>query len=141
MSVSPVSAGSAPKLTRLARDGRPASASPDDEQAARLAIAGLVQDEEGYPLANIKVLAEPIRPRDANKLTEDEALEATRSVLTGFDGAFYFGALTDDEYRIHAAPTDGFAPAEIKARVGEVTANLVLVSMREVRVFGSREQH
>ena len=52
-SVSPVSAGSAPKLTQLARDGRPASASPDDERAAGLAIAGLVQDEEGYPIANI----------------------------------------------------------------------------------------
>lgn len=135
-SVSPVSAGSAPKLTQLARDGRPASASPNDERVAGLAIAGLVQDEEGYPIANINVLAEPIRPRDTDELAEDEALEATRSVLTGFDGAFYFGSLTDDEYRIHAAPRDGFAPAEIKARVGEVTAKLVLVSMREVRVFG-----
>ncbi|MBT8057580.1 MAG: carboxypeptidase-like regulatory domain-containing protein [Gammaproteobacteria bacterium] len=134
---SPESAASASRnLVRPARDERVASAFLDDEQAEKLAISGLVQDEEGYPLANIKVLAEAIRPSDADKFIEDPTLEAARSALTDFDGTFYFGDLTDDEYRIRAAPMEGFAPAETKARVGEMAANLVLESMREVRIYG-----
>lgn len=128
--------GSASKSVRSAWGERPASAYLDDEQGKGLAISGLVQDEEGYPLANIEVKAEPIRPPDTGKFTESQTLEVARSALTDIDGSFHFGNLTGAEYRIHAAQLEGFAPAEIKARVGEVTAKLVLVSMREVRVFG-----
>jgi len=127
---------SASKSPRPAWGERPASVFPNDEQARGLAISGLVQDKEGYPLANIKVQAEPIRPPDADRFAEDQTIEDARSVLTDFDGSFYFGNLSDDEYRIHAAPLNGFAAAETKARVGEMSAILVLEWMRDVRVFG-----
>ena len=48
------------RLVQPTRGELPASAFPDDEQAEGLAISGLVQDEEGYPLANIEVLVKPI---------------------------------------------------------------------------------
>ncbi len=129
-------ADSASKSVRPTQSGRQDSAFPDEDRPERPAISGLVQDEEGNPLANIEVMAEPIRPPDADISMEDPNTEAARSALTGFDGSFYFGDLTEDEYRIHTAPVSGFAPAETKARVGEMTANLVLEWMREVRVFG-----
>ena len=55
---------------------RQASAFSDDEQTEELAISGLVQDEEGYPLANIEVLAEPIGPPAADTSMEIQALKS-----------------------------------------------------------------
>lgn len=129
-------AASASKSGRPTQTGRQESAFPNEDRPEGPAISGLVQDEEGNPLASIEVLAEPIRPPVADRSIEDPTLEAARSALTGFDGSFYFDDLTEDEYRIHTAPISGFAPAETRARVGEMTANLVLEWMREVRVFG-----
>ena len=129
-------AASGPRLLQPKRGQRQDSAFRDDEQAEGLAISGLVQDEEGFPLANIEVLAEPIRPPNADKLTGDSALEAARSSWTDFDGSFVFGNLSEDEYRIRVAPIDGFAAAETKARVGVKSANLVLEWLRFIRVYG-----
>lgn len=112
------------------------SAVPDDEQAEERAILGLVQDEEGYPLANIEVLAVPMRPSEANVSSGDPGLEAARSASTSFDGSFVFENLSDDEYRIRTAPMEGFATAETTVRAGELTVNLVLMRLRDVQVWG-----
>ena len=127
---------SASGSVQSARVKRQDSAFPDEEQLEELEISGLVQDEEGYPLANIEVLAEPIHPSGTDALSGDPSLEALRSASTSFDGFFVFENLTDDEYRIHTAPMDGFATAETTARAGELTANLVLIRLRDVQLWG-----
>ena len=128
---------SAPKFLQRTRGELQDSAFPDDEQNEGLPIAGLVQDEEGYPLANIEVLAEPIRSPVADQFVDERDLEFARSAWTDFDGSYFFGNLTEDEYRISVEPIDGFAAAETKARVGVMSANLVLVWLRNIRVYGS----
>ena len=130
------SAGSAPEQAHTSLDGGASSSSQGNDQLAGLAIAGQVQDEEGHPLANIEVLAEAIGLSAVDKPMGNSNTEATKSTVTDYDGSFYFGNLNGAEYRLHAAPLDGYAPAETNARVGEVTAKLVLVSVREVRVYG-----
>ena len=67
----------------------------------------------------------------------DPTLEVARSAWTDFAGSFLFEDLTGNEYRIRVDPIDGFAPAETTARVGVTSANLVLVWLREFRVYGT----
>lgn len=133
---SPVSANSAPKLARSARDGRPASASPDDEQAAGLAISGLVQDEEGYPLVNIEVLVKPIHIFDADKQEIAPALLEVRSVYTNYDGYYIFADIFDGEYWVYTVAEGGLTSAKITARAGTTSANLTPERQREVLIFG-----
>jgi hypothetical protein len=128
---------SASRFVQSTRVKRQDSAFPDEEQLEELAISGLVQDEEGYPLANIEVMADPIHPSEADTLSGDPSLEAARSASTSFDGSFVFENLSNDEYRIRTAPMDGFATAETTARVGELTASLVLIRLRDVQVWGN----
>ncbi len=129
-------AASASKSAEPARLQRPASAFPDDEQPEELSIAGLVQDEEGYPLANVEVLAEPLHSQDTDTFSGDPSLESARSARTNFEGFFIFEDLAGEEYRIRVAPIVGFAPAETKARVGVMSASLVLVQLRNIFVYG-----
>jgi len=113
------------------------SVKPDDDQAEAHTILGLVQDEDGYPLANIEVLAEPMHPSEPDASRGDSGLAAVQSASTSFDGSFVFENLSDDEYRISTAPIDGFATAQTTARVGELTANLVLMRLQNVQVWGT----
>lgn len=133
---------SASRSTEPERLERSASAlsyegQPDDEQTEELTIAGLVQDEDGKPIANIEVLAEAIHPADPDTGSEDASPEVQRSARTSFDGAFNFRNLPDGEYRIRAAPIDGFAPAETTVRTGTLSANLVLSRLWSIRVYGT----
>lgn len=128
---------SAPRLAKTGRIKDQDSAIPDDEQPEGHAISGLVQDEDGYPLANIEVIAEPIHPSKSESSNGDFNLEVTPSASTSFDGSFVFENLSDDEYRIRTAPIDGFATAQTTARVGELTANLVLARLRDFQVWGT----
>ena len=127
---------SASRLNEPTRAAQSASTFRDEEQAGEYAIAGLVQDEDGSPLANIEVLAELMLPSDTHRSTEDSDVATKQSAWTDFEGFFLFKELVDGEYRIHVEPGVGFAPAETKVRVGVMSANLVVVKLREIQLFG-----
>ena len=112
----------------------------DEEEPAEpeeLVIGGLVQDEEGRPQPNIEVLAERIGDADGAPVVVESALEGVQSIFSDFLGAFLFRDLEDGEYRVSLAKVEGIAPAETRVRVGTLNANLVLVVLRDVRVYGT----
>lgn len=106
------------------------------ENAGKLSIAGMVQAEEGYPLASVEVLAESIGMSDTRIKSGHTNPEVSRSAWTDPEGSFYFYGLEGGEYRIRVAPLDGFAPAETRVRVGMMSAKLVLARLREVQIYG-----
>jgi hypothetical protein len=123
-------------LLRPAGVDRATSDLPDDEESEKFFIGGLVQDEEGNPQSNIEVLAERLGDAGGAPLVIDPARGNVRSIYSDFTGTFLFSDLEDGEYRVRLAPLAGIAPAETKVRAGTLNVNLVLVVLREVRVYG-----
>ena len=128
---------SASKPPKQARTGRAASEFPDDEEPEEFVIGGLVQDEEGNPLSNVEVLAERLDISNGAPVVVDSAPENVRSTFSEFDGAFLFDKLEDNEYRVRLAPAAGIAPAETRVRAGTLNVNLVVVELRDIRVYGT----
>jgi hypothetical protein len=128
---------SASKPLKPTRVDRAAADFPDDEETEELVIGGLVQDEEGNPLSQFEVLAERIDVSDSDPMVVEMAAENIQSIFPDIDGAFLFRDLEDSEYRISLAPVEGIAPAQITVRTGTLNANLVVVMLRDVRVYGT----
>jgi len=128
---------SASKPLTLTRVNRSASDFPDEEKPAEFVIGGHVQDEEGNPQSNIEVLAKWIGNADGAPLLVDMARENVQSIFSDFGGTFLFDNLEDGEYRVRLAPIAGIAPAETRVRAGTLNVNLVLVALRDVRVYGT----
>ncbi len=124
---------SASKPLKSARVNRTASDFPDYEEPEEFVIAGLVQDEDGNPLSFIEVLAERIDHSDSAALVYEDVA----SIFSDFDGAFLFGKLEDGEYRVRIAPVEGIARAEARVRAGTLNVSLVVVVLRNVRVYGT----
>jgi hypothetical protein len=116
---------------------RTASDFHDDGESDESVIGGMVQDEEGNPLSDIEVLAEQIEDSDADPRTADLPADTVQSIFSDFDGAFLFSELEDGEYRVRLAPVMGIAPAQTTARAGTLNVNLVVVMLRDVRVYGT----
>ena len=129
-----VSASEPLKPARVYND---ASDFPDDEEPEQYFIGGHVQDEERNPQSNIEVLAERLDDSGGATLVVNLAVENVQSIFTDYDGAFLFGDLEDGEYRVRLAPVAGIAPAETRVRAGTLNANLVVVVLRDVRVYGT----
>ena len=125
------------RSAKTERRERSASTLLNEEHSGEPSIAGLVQEEEGYPLADIELLAEPIGMPAPDSSSGDHSPEAPRSARTNTEGSFYFYNLDDGEYRIRVAPIDGFAPAETRARVGVMSVKLVLARLRDVQIYGT----
>ena len=115
---------------------RQVSASLDDEQAEGLAISGMVQDEQGYPLANMEVVAEPMRFFNVDQEEIDPALKEARSAFTDYEGYYSLAGLVDGEYRVYTVAKAGLASAKITARAGATSVNLMPAWLREVQVSG-----
>lgn len=119
---------------RTVRRSRAALA--DDGLANRPSISGTVRDDQGFPLANIEILAAPTPAsgHDGREESMGDAFE--QSAWSDFDGSFVLAGLAEDEYRIRAAPLERFSEAETTARAGSTSADLVLERLHEVRVAG-----
>ena len=98
----------------------------------------MVQDEEGNPQSNVEVQAERIDDSDGTpQVADDPPLEHAQSIFSDFGGAFLFSELEDGEYRVRLAPLTGIVPAQTTARAGTLNVNLVVVMLRDVRVYGT----
>ena len=73
-------AASETKSAKPERRERSASTLSKEEHSGVPSIAGMVQEEEGSPLANIEVLAEPIGMSEADTLSGDSDPEAPVSL-------------------------------------------------------------
>ena len=113
-----------------------ALADSDDEQVEGLAISGRVQDEEGYPLANIEVVAKPIRLFDVDEEETEPTPKEARSVFSNYDGYYGFVELADGEYMVHTVAKAGLSSARITARAGATSVNLMPAWLREIQVSG-----
>ena len=87
--VSPATPTDGPSISIVTTTNRPVESTPvkriastisDDGQINELSISGQVKDEEGQPLANIEVQAEPI----------GDTLGVSQSVWTEHAGIFFF---------------------------------------------------
>jgi protocatechuate 3,4-dioxygenase beta subunit len=128
-----VSASGSAELTPL---DRITSAFPDDEQPEGLAISGIVQDEDGHPLANIEVVADPMRFFNVDEEEIDPALKEARSAFTDYEGYYTLAGLIDGEYRVYTVAMAGLASAKITARAGATSVNLIPAWLREIQVSG-----
>ena len=128
---------SASKPPKPARVNNDAADLPDDEEPEQYFIGGHVQDEDGNPQSNIEVVAERIDDSGGATLVVNLAVDNVQSIFTDYDGAFLFSDLEDSEYRVRLAPVAGFAPAQTRVRAGTLNVNLVLVELRDVRVYGT----
>ena len=126
----------ASRAAESARLERTASAFPDDEQPEGLAISGLVQDEDGHPLSNIEVVADPMRFFNVDQEEIDPALKEARSAFTDYEGFYSLAGLVDGEYRVYTVAKAGLASAKITARAGATSVNLMPAWLREVQVSG-----
>jgi hypothetical protein len=124
---------SASKLLRPARVDRAAWDLPDDDESEEFVIGGHVQDEDGNPLSSIEVLAERIDHSDSAAMVYEDV----PSIFSDFDGTFLFGNLEDGEYRVRIAPVEGIAPVEARVRAGTLNVSLVVVVLRNVRIYGT----
>ena len=124
---------SASNPLKPARVNHAASDFPDDDEPEEVVIAGWVQDEEGNPVSFIEVMAERLDDSDGAAMV----VENVQSIYSDFTGVFLFDNLEDGEYRVRLAPVAGIAPAETRVRAGTLNANLVVVVLRDVRVYGT----
>lgn len=107
---------------------------PDDQQA-ELVISGAVLDDTGMLLPGI-----PVTARATNRVGLDEdAIQKSDGVLrqqTDRLGSFTFTNLVKGEYELAIAAHEKYHPATLRVRTGTANAEIMLQSIRSVRVYG-----
>ncbi|MDH3673516.1 MAG: carboxypeptidase-like regulatory domain-containing protein [Gammaproteobacteria bacterium] len=126
-----------PRLVKAEnRQPTPADDQTNQQQSPQLAISGRVLDDAGEPIPGIELRLTAVRLFDGDEGTAVSLGAHEQFTLTGFDGLYTFGQLADGDYRIRSPATDYYAPAQIAARAGVSSADLVLAGQRALRVHG-----
>lgn len=109
----------------------------DLEEPSEFVIGGLVQDEDGNPQPTFGVMAQRIDPPYGEPEVAESAPDDAHISYSDAAGVFFFDGLEDAEYLVSLVPVPGIAPAEIRVRAGTLNASLVVVVLRDVRVYGT----
>jgi hypothetical protein len=104
-----------------------------EDPSVRLAISGRVLDEAGEAVAWVELQINPVSLINA----EDAATVLPQPELSDLSGFFTFSDLPPGDYRIRAAPSDDYAPAQIAVRAGDRSADLVVSRRVDVLVYGA----
>ena len=109
----------------------------DLEEPSDFVIGGLVQDEDGNPQPRFGVSARRIDPPHGESEVAESAADDGHTSYSDASGFFLFDGLEDAEYLVSLVPVPGIAPAEIRVRAGTLNASLVVIVLRDVRVYGT----